>query len=135
MVKGKGGFGERVGLGRTSMPGKLTSKKFLICPTLSEINDTYNNLVIFFNEPIPLNLHPRYLQATFTRQGEDNGLAEIAAIRLPAPEDGSALAAPTKLRLDIGWSTWKKPKVSEGCTQPVRMRDSGSRYLFDNNGS
>ena len=54
-------------------------------------------------------------QATFTRQGEDNGLAEIAAIRIPSPEDGSGPAPPTKLRLDIGWSTWKKPKVSERC--------------------
>ena len=51
------------------------------------------------------------LQASFTRKGEDMGLAEVGAIRIPAHEDGSAPAAPTKLRLDIGWSTWKKPKV------------------------
>lgn len=54
---------------------------------------------------LPFNFPP-LLQATFTRLLEDRGVNEAAAIRLPPSEEGC-----TKLRLDIGWSTWKKPKV------------------------
>ncbi len=49
--------------------------------------------------------------AAFTRKGEDMGLVEAAAVRSAAPTEGEAVAPPTKLRMDIGWSTWKKPKV------------------------
>ena len=53
---------------------------------------------------------PPQTQASFTRQGEDQGLVEVALIRVPV----EAEVMPTKLRIDVGWSTWKKPKVGGG---------------------
>ena len=57
--------------------------------------------------PFPCYLPPSSSQASFTRQGEDQGLIEVAMIRVPV----EAEIMPTKLRIDVGWSTWKKPKV------------------------
>eukprot|EP00195_Chlamydomonas_chlamydogama_P005623 CAMPEP_0202898432 /NCGR_PEP_ID=MMETSP1392-20130828/6957_1 /ASSEMBLY_ACC=CAM_ASM_000868 /TAXON_ID=225041 /ORGANISM="Chlamydomonas chlamydogama, Strain SAG 11-48b" /LENGTH=338 /DNA_ID=CAMNT_0049584357 /DNA_START=110 /DNA_END=1123 /DNA_ORIENTATION=- len=59
-------------------------------------------------------LDPREL-ATFTRRWEDRDLVEAAAVYIPPPPPEGAEpkehAPPTKLRIDIGWSTWKKQKV------------------------
>jgi len=85
--------------------------------------------------------------ATFTRAGDDRSLAELAGVRRSPPlaeaagEDGAAAAVPqpTKLRIDVGWSVWKKPKVEgeedDGDGEPEGTEPDFMLVFYDTSGA